>query len=131
MTDHGNFTVHVVDDDAAVRESLEALLLVSGYPVEAYASAEAYLAAADARDGCLLLDIHMPGMGGFGLMQVLADRRPAVPVLVLTASRDEHLHQRALALGARALLTKPVPQATLLAALQAIRENPYAGSARP
>jgi two-component system, LuxR family, response regulator FixJ len=131
MTDHGTFTVHVIDDDAAVRESLEALLLVAGYPVEAYASAEAYLAAADMRDCCLLLDIHMPGMGGVGLLQVLAGRQPPVPVLVLTASRDEHLHQRALALGARALLTKPVPQATLLAALHTIRENPYPGASRP
>ncbi len=125
MTDQRAFTVHVVDDDAAVRESLEALLLVAGYPVEAYASAEAYLQAPDVADGCLLLDIHMPGIGGFGLMQALADRHPPVPVLVLTASRDEHLHRRALELGAHALLTKPVPQAALLAALQAMRDTPY------
>ncbi len=131
MTDHGGFMVHVIDDDAAVRELLEALLLVAGYPVEAYPSAEAYLAAAEAAHGCLLLDIHMPGMGGLGLMQALAGRMPTVPVLVLTASRDEHLHQRALALGARALLTKPVPQATLLDALQAIRENAYADRRLP
>jgi len=131
MTDHGAFTVHVIDDDAAVRESLEALLLVAGYPVEAYASAEAYLEAPDAADGCLLLDIHMPGMGGFGLMQALAGRQPPLPVLVLTASRDEHLHRRALELGARALLTKPVPQAALLAALRAVGETPYPGRADP
>lgn len=131
MTDHGAFMVHVIDDDAAVRESLEALLLVAGYPVETYPSAEAYLAVADAARGCLLLDIHMPGMGGLGLMQALAGRRPMVPVLVLTASRDEHLHQRALSLGARALLTKPVPQAILFDALQSIRENAYAGRPRP
>ncbi len=131
MTDHTAFTVHVVDDDAAVRESLEALLLVTGYLVEVYASAEAYLEAPVVADGCLLLDIHMPGMGGFGLMQVLASRQTPVPVLVLTASRDEHLHRRAFDLGARALLTKPVPQAALLAALQAIRENPYAGRLHP
>jgi two-component system response regulator FixJ len=121
MTDRDPFLVRVIDDDAAVRESLEALLAVAGHPVVCYGSAEEYLAAADATtdddSGCILLDLHMPGMGGFGLMGALHGRADAPPVVVLTAARERALHERAVALGARAVLTKPVPLATLLETL--------------
>lgn len=133
MMDRDAFLVRVVDDDAAVRDSLEALLVVAGYPVVAFGSAEEYLASeggsggesggesgreSGGEGGCILLDLHMPGMGGLGLLRALAGRcsRP-LPVVVLTASREAPLHERARALGARAILTKPVLQATLLATL--------------
>jgi FixJ family two-component response regulator len=110
--------VHIIDDDSAVRESLEALLVVSGFEVETYGSAEDYLARGDGADGCIVLDIHMPGMGGLDLLQILAGRERRVPVLVLTASREPRLEERALELGASAFLTKPVREATLVAALR-------------
>ena len=110
--------VHVIDDDAAVRELLEALLVVSGFEVETYGSAEDYLARGDGMDGCIVLDIHMPGMGGLDLLQILAGRERRVPVLVLTASREPRLEERALELGASAFLTKPVREATLVEALR-------------
>jgi FixJ family two-component response regulator len=113
----GTFMVHVIDDDDAVRESLEALLLVSGYAVETYGSAEAYLVR-PARDGCVLLDMHMPGMNGIQLLEHLARGNRHVPVLVLTASREERLRERALALGVLAYLSKPVSEASLLAAVR-------------
>lgn len=117
----GGFTVHVIDDDEAVRESLEALLLVSGFEVATYRSAEDYLGRAEDGAGCLLLDVSMPGMSGLDLMRHLARRGRRVPVLVLTASREPRVRSRALALGARAFLTKPVPEAALVAALHAAR----------
>lgn len=113
------FTVHVIDDDEAVRESLEALLVVAGFDVTTYASAEAYLEA-DPREGCVLVDVHMPGMGGLELLRLLAGREPPVPVVVLTASRETRLRERALGLGARAFLSKPVPEAMLLDTLHAV-----------
>ena len=115
MAEIGGPVVHVIDDDAAVRESLEALLIVSGYAVETHGSAEDYLARSDVADGCVLLDIHMPGMNGLDLLRNLTRRGP---VLILTASWDERLRDRALELGAVAFLTKPVTQARLLAALR-------------
>ncbi len=119
MTDA--FLVRIIDDDAAVRESLEALLVVAGHAVSAYDSAEAYLdAPADGAGGCILLDLHMPGMGGLGLMEALYGRRGSPPVVVLTAAREAPLHARARALGARAVLTKPVTQALLLETLAAL-----------
>ena len=118
MNDRDAFLVRVIDDDVAVRESLEALLLVSGYPVETYDSAEAYLeATADEPGGCILLDLHMPGMGGIGLMEVLRGRPVMLPVVVLTAAREAALHARARALGACEVLTKPVTQGALLETL--------------
>lgn len=115
MTDRDAFLVRIIDDDAAVRESLEALLLVAGYAVATYGSAEAYLEApAEGPGGCILLDLHMPGMGGLGLMEALQGRAGTPPVVVLTAARESALHARARALGAREVLTKPVTQGVLL-----------------
>lgn len=115
MTDRDAFLVRVIDDDAAVRDSLEALLVVAGYAVATFGTAEEYLDAAPAgATGCILLDLHMPGMGGIGLIEALRGRAGVPPVVVLTAARDAAVHDRALALGARAVLTKPVLQATLL-----------------
>jgi FixJ family two-component response regulator len=118
MAEMGGPVVHVIDDDAAVRESFEALLIVSGYAVETYGSAEDYLARAGVAGGCVLLDIHMPGMNGLDLLRELTRRHRRGPVLILTAARDERLRDHALELGAVAFLTKPVTQARLLAALR-------------
>jgi FixJ family two-component response regulator len=122
MSDDGGFVVRIVDDDEAVRDSLEALLVVSGFEVETFDSAESYLAEAGG-GGCLLLDVHMPGIGGLGLMQELAGRGRLVPVVILTASRDPWIRDQALALGARGVLTKPVPQGELIAALRAVGDG--------
>jgi two-component system response regulator FixJ len=115
----GAFRVHVIDDDEAVRESLEALLLVSGFEVATYRSAEEYLGRAEEPEGCILLDVNMPGMSGLDLMRDLARRGRRVPVLVLSASHEPRLRSRAFELGARAFLTKPVPEAALVSALHA------------
>ncbi|HUF86927.1 MAG TPA: response regulator [Thermohalobaculum sp.] len=117
MQGRSAWIVHVVDDDAAVLESLEALLLVAGFEVATYGSAEEFLERAGDRQGCLLLDVNMPGMSGLELLERLAAEGAGTPVVLLTASRDERLRQRARALGARGFLTKPVTGAVLLAAI--------------
>lgn len=115
MPDDGGFTVHVVDDDGAVRESLEALLVVVGYAVATYDSAEAFLASAEP-SGCLLLDVNLPGLSGLELLADLSRRLPGFPVVILT-SREPALADRAFRLGAAGFLPKPVEEAALLAAL--------------
>ncbi len=117
MRGQGHPIVYVIDDDEAVRESLEALLLVSGYRVVTYASAEEYLERAGDRGGCLLLDVNMPGMSGLELLERLAREASGIPVVLLTASRDEHVRERARELGASGFLTKPVTEAALLGAI--------------
>ena len=110
-------TIHVVDDDQAVRESLEALLLVAGFDVLTFGSAEDYLARSSGGGGCLLLDVNMPGLSGLDLLGRLRGRGDAVPVLILTARRDDDLRAAALSLGARDVLAKPVPGDQLLRAV--------------
>jgi len=119
--------VHVIDDDEAVRESLEALLMASGFEAETYSSAEDFLARGPndlgpndrgpGDRGCLLLDVNMPGMSGLDLLQHLADDGRPTPAVMLTANPDKRLRQRARQLGAAAFLSKPVTETDLLSAI--------------
>lgn len=84
--------IAVVDDDEAVRESLLDLLEVSGYSVEAFASATEFLASARFADiRCLLLDISMPGMNGIDLNNELKRRNIAIPVVFMTGHAQDAL----------------------------------------
>jgi FixJ family two-component response regulator len=110
--------VAVVDDSESVRESLPDLLQQVGLAVQAFASAEEFLAsgAADAW-GCLILDVALPGMSGPDLQQELARRGRAVPVVFITAHGDTSLPPRLLAAGAVACLFKPFSDTALLEAV--------------
>lgn len=110
--------VAVVDDDQSVRESLPDLLRELGYTVQAYASAEEFLAAAElAAIRVLILDVAMPGMSGPELQRELRRRRREIPVVFITANGDAALRRQLLAEGAVDCLIKPFSEAALLAAL--------------
>jgi two-component system, LuxR family, response regulator FixJ len=115
--------VHVVDDDEAVRESLEAVLLVSGLDVNTYVSAEDFLARATDDGGCLILDVNMPGMSGLDLLDRLARTGRHRPVVILTARRDDGLRELASSLGASSVLSKPVRKDELLGAIAAAEQS--------
>ena len=111
--------VSVVDDDESVRESLPDLLRQVGYAVEAFSSAEAFLASDVVPDtSCLLLDIAMPGMSGPDLQQELIQRRQSIPIVFITATGDETMRPRLLAHGAIECLFKPFSETALLEALK-------------
>ena len=78
-------TVHVVDDDEAIRDSLAILLGAAGFSVATYPSAEAFLITAPQGPGCLVIDVRMPGMGGLELQEELIRRGRRIPVIVVTA----------------------------------------------
>lgn len=110
--------VSVVDDDASVRESLPDLLRVLGFASVAFASAEEYLASAELdRTQCLVLDVAMPGMTGPELKDLLDRRGHKIPVVFITAQRDEDIGPRLLAAGAVACLFKPFSDTALLSAI--------------
>lgn len=111
--------VHVIDDDAAVRESLEALLTLAGFDVVTHDSAEAFLAHGSKDRGCVLLDVNMPGMTGLQLLEHLGREGIDSPVVILTANRDERVRERAHELGARGFLVKPVTEQALVTAILA------------
>lgn len=118
MQGQDRIIIHVIDDDEAVRESLDALLFAFGFDAETYSSAEDFLARASTNPGCLILDINMPGMSGLDLLEQLVEKGCQTPAIILTANPDERLRQRARELGAVAYLTKPVTEQDLLGAIE-------------
>ena len=110
--------VSVVDDDESVRESLPDLLREFGFAARAFSSAEEFLAS-DCVDQtrCLLLDIAMPGMSGPELQRQLRLREQEIPIVFITAQRDETVRDRVLEQGAAGVLLKPFSDTALLAAV--------------
>ena len=110
--------VHVVDDDEAVRDSMRALLESYGIEVRAYASAREFLVESPAHaTGCVLLDLHMPGMTGLELLETMQAQGMRVPVIAITGRSDSVLKERAARAGAVTLLDKPVSDEMLMNSL--------------
>jgi FixJ family two-component response regulator len=111
-------TVMVVDDDASVRRGLESLLEAEGYRVRAFADADEFLdQPAPPGPSCLILDMHMPRLGGMDVLQHMAQRRLGLPVIFLTGHGTIPLSVAAMKAGANEFLTKPVDPDALLAAV--------------
>lgn len=117
--------VSVIDDDESVRESLPDLLKELGFAVQAFSSAEEFLASNYVdKTKCLILDIAMPGMTGPDLQRELKLRRKEIPIVFITARKDETIRPRLIELGAVDCLFKPFSDTALLAALNtALRVN--------
>jgi FixJ family two-component response regulator len=110
--------VTVIDDDESVRESLPDLLREVGYAVQAFSSAEEFLASGDlGRTRCLILDVAMPGMSGPELHSELQRLSKGIPVVFITGHADETVRPRLLQQGAVECLFKPFSESALLAAL--------------
>ncbi|HEU4876096.1 MAG TPA: response regulator [Pyrinomonadaceae bacterium] len=110
--------ISVVDDDESVRESLPDLLKEFGFDAQAFSSAEEFLASDSvSQTSCLLLDVAMPGMTGPDLQRELTIQRRDIPIVFITAHRDETVRPRLLAQGAVECLFKPFTETDLLAAL--------------
>jgi FixJ family two-component response regulator len=112
--------VSVVDDDESVRESLPDLLREFGFAVRAFSSAEEFLASdCIEQTSCLILDIAMPGMTGPDLQQELKVRRKEIPIVFITAQRDDMVRARVLGQGAVECLSKPFSDTALRDAVNA------------
>jgi FixJ family two-component response regulator len=112
--------VSVVDDDESVRESLPDLLREFGFVVQAFASAEEFLASDYIdRTRCLILDVAMPGMCGPDLQRELTRRGREIPIVFVTAHGDETIRPRVLEQGAVECLFKPFSETALREALNA------------
>ena len=108
-------TVYVVDDDEPIRDSLRMLLGSAGLPVETFASAQQFLAAyTPPAPGCLLVDVRMPGMSGLELQELLAARKIALPVIVITGHGHVAMAVRAMKAGAADFVEKPFDDELLL-----------------
>jgi FixJ family two-component response regulator len=116
-----NPIVAVVDDDESVRESLPDLLREFGFLTHSFSSAEEFLTSDSlVQTGCLILDIAMPGMTGFDLQRELKVRGHSIPIIFISAQKDEVVRRRAVQQGAVEFLFKPFSDTALLQALNTV-----------
>ena len=133
MTD--KTVIHVIDDDAAMRDSLAFLLDVNGFQPQVYESADAFLGAADrAALDCVISDIRMPGLNGIELVRKLKGEGSSCPVILITGHGDVALAVEAMKAGAVDFIEKPFDDAALLgairSALDALPEDQTGSSAK-
>lgn len=111
--------VYVVDDDPAIRRSLERLLDAVGFRVASYATPTSFLGVAgDLAMGCVLLDLRMPEMDGFEVQARLLLINPDLPVIVITAQGDVQTAVRAMKAGAVDFIEKPYSDDALITAIE-------------
>ena len=112
--------IHVIDDDAAMRDSLAFLLDVNGFAPKAFESADTFLAGVDlASLNCVISDIRMPGMNGVELVRKLKGGGSACPVILITGHGDVGLAVEAMKAGAVDFIEKPFDDEALLGAIRA------------
>jgi FixJ family two-component response regulator len=98
----------VVDDDPAMRDAMQGYLRLMGIPVGLFESAEEFLNAYQPDwTGVLFVDLRMPGMSGVELLEELARRQTRLQIVLITGHGSKESDERALELGARAILNKP------------------------
>jgi FixJ family two-component response regulator len=109
----------VVDDDADVRAALTRLVSSAGFGVETFGSGAEFLRSLhDHEPDCVVLDLHMPDMSGFDVQAALASGHSDVPVVVITGHHTPESRARALQLGAKGYLCKPIDDSVLLEAIE-------------
>ncbi|MBS0525717.1 MAG: response regulator [Proteobacteria bacterium] len=115
-----NDIIHVIDDDADVRQSLAFLLTTAGLTVRVHESADAFLKVlAEVQEGCIVTDVRMPGIDGIELQRRLAAGGVRLPVIVMTGHGDIALAVEAMKAGAVDFIEKPFDDEVLLTAIRA------------
>ena len=100
--------IFIVDDDVSVCRALGILLVTYGFTVDSFTSAEEFfLAVPSSVPGCLILDVHMPGLDGWETQQRLVTSGSSRPVIIMSADKNGGLSERALKAGAAGFLQKP------------------------
>ncbi|PWC88485.1 nitrogen fixation protein FixJ [Azospirillum sp. TSH100] len=114
-----DLTVFIVDDDDAIRDSLQVLLECAGFRAESFSTPLSFLDSdAPSRPGCLLVDVRMPQMSGLDVQERLARDGRGLPVVVMTGHGDVPLAVRAMKAGAVDFVEKPFEEEALLAAVR-------------
>jgi FixJ family two-component response regulator len=112
--------IAIVDDDHALRNSLDDLIRSIGFRTLGFPSAEVFLSSNQAREAaCLILDVRMPGMSGLDLQHRIVATNWQIPIIFVTSHADDVARTRALDAGAVAFLYKPFREDELLNAIDA------------
>lgn len=111
--------VAVIDDEAAVLKAIKRLLTSSGLDAATYPSGQSFIdSLAHRRPDCVVLDLHMPHLGGLDVLRHLAATGMQLPIVVLTAHDEPGAHAQCMAAGAMAYLVKPLDEHTLLSTIR-------------
>jgi two-component system, LuxR family, response regulator FixJ len=123
--------VHVIDDDEAVRQSIEFLLRTSGLTARTYDSASAFLDVLETiESGCIITDVRMPGISGIDLLRRLGEMQIRIPVIVITGHGDVPLAVEAMKSGAVDFLEKPFEDELLLRSVRSALNRSQENAAR-
>jgi FixJ family two-component response regulator len=121
--------VAVVDDEEPVRKALGRLLRASGLVAECFPSGHAFLGSlTSAQPDCVILDLHMPGLGGLQVLQRLRERQPPLPTIVITGHDEPENQSRCMSLGAIAYMRKPIDDHALLQTIEQAVQKRTKGS---
>ena len=116
--------VYVVDDHPSIRKSVGYLLSLAGFQVMSFSSPDEFLKICkDAKQGCLLLDVYMPGMNGLRLQRLLNDLDFHLPVIFMTGTGDISSSVQAMKMGALDFIQKPFDARTLIKAVEKALEK--------
>ena len=106
--------ISIIDDDESIREATGGLVRSLGYEADTYASAKEFLDSGLKASACVITDVHMPGLSGADLQDVLKAKGQHTPIIFMTAFAEETIRARVLRAGAVGLLTKPFREETLI-----------------
>jgi len=116
--------VFIVDDDESVRRAMGVLLATYGFSVDTFTCAEDFFSAVPNNvPGCLILDIHMPGLDGWKALRQLLDSGSSRPVIIISADKNGGLNEKALKAGAAGSLQKPFNDQALVDIINIAVEN--------
>jgi len=116
--------ISIVDDDDSLRGSLDNLIRSAGLRAQGFSSAEAFISLNRAHEtACLIVDVRMPGMGGFELQRLMAAANSRLPIIFISAHADNDPRTQALEAGAVAFLYKPFYEEELLNAINTALKN--------
>jgi FixJ family two-component response regulator len=122
--------ISIVDDDAAVRASLQRLISSAGFRAAVFASAEDFLHADLLQNtACLIVDVRMPRISGLELQQQLTAANCLIPLIFITAHGDDETRSQALRAGAVGFLVKPFSGETSFSAIQVALRSSQGGGA--
>lgn len=115
---HPSRTISIVDDEESVRKALRRLIKAAGFEVDTFSSGSAFLTSLQTRQpDCVVLDLHLPEFSGLEVQERLRHEKMSLPTIMITGRDDPGMSERVLAAGAKAYLTKPLDEQTLLAAI--------------
>jgi len=107
--------IYILDDDESVRRSLKFLMVSYGFAVKTFSNAEEFFSVVpSSTKGCLILDIHMPGLNGWDTQERLKKEQYKLPVIVISADKSDYFKEKALKAGAVGFLQKPFEDHYLL-----------------